>query len=169
LTRLASNPPEVSPKLRLGSKVIAISRDGFDKVKTEGRERSPFVLRYEDTSGRVHELKAKAIIDASGTWSQPNPLGANGLPAPSEQEARDRIFYGIPDILGGLRHRYAGRCRASSIRRMSRISYFGFAPMQGCADNDLSKISVNLKGGRSGLFRKEGLDRRLSKPHPLWS
>lgn len=104
-----ANLPEVAPKLRLGSKVIAISRDGFDKVKTEGREHSPFVLRYEDASGRIHELKAKAIIDASGTWSQPNPLGANGLPALGEQEARDRIFYGIPDVLGRLRHRYAGK------------------------------------------------------------
>jgi thioredoxin reductase len=89
--------------------VTAISREGFDKVKTKGREASPFVVRYTDASGDVQEVKARAIIDASGTWSQPNPLGANGLPAIGEVENRARISYGIPDVLGAERPRYSGR------------------------------------------------------------
>ena len=52
---------------------------------------------------------ARAIIDASGTWTTPNPLGASGLPAVGEAEFADRIAYGIPDILGRDRHIYAGR------------------------------------------------------------
>ena len=52
---------------------------------------------------------ARAVIDASGTWSTPNPVGASGLPAAGEAEFRDRIAYGIPDILGRDRGAYAGK------------------------------------------------------------
>jgi len=54
-------------------------------------------------------LLARAVIDASGTWEVPNPLGANGLPAPGERAAADRIHYGIPDVRGAARAEYAGR------------------------------------------------------------
>lgn len=100
--------PEISSRLLLDARVTAISRDGFDKVKTKGRESSPFVVRYH-RQGQERELRARAVIDASGTWQRPNPLGANGLPARGETENRDRIFYGIPDVLGEHRSRYAGR------------------------------------------------------------
>ena len=52
---------------------------------------------------------ARAVIDASGTYESPNPLGANGLPAIGEASLSERIFYGIPDVLGRDRARYAGR------------------------------------------------------------
>src|SRR5262249_4689962 len=52
---------------------------------------------------------ARAVIDASGTWTTPNPLGASGLPALGEEELRDRIAYGIPDVLSRHRSLYAGR------------------------------------------------------------
>jgi hypothetical protein len=55
------------------------------------------------------EFRARAVIDASGTWSTPNPLGANGLPALGEKENAEVIFYGIPDVLGRDRDHYAGR------------------------------------------------------------
>ena len=48
------------------------------------------------------------MIDASGTWTRPNPLGA-GLPATGERALADRIAYGIPDVLGDDRARYAGK------------------------------------------------------------
>ena len=48
------------------------------------------------------------MIDASGTWTQPNPLGASGLPALGEAAAA-RIAYGLPDVTGRDRGRYAGR------------------------------------------------------------
>jgi hypothetical protein len=52
---------------------------------------------------------ARAVIDASGTYQTPNPLGAHGLPALGEQQLSQHIFYGIPDVLGAHRARYAGR------------------------------------------------------------
>ena len=49
------------------------------------------------------------MIDASGAWHKQNPLGADGLPALGEKQLRQRIFYGIPDLLGVQRERYAGK------------------------------------------------------------
>ncbi|HSE45757.1 MAG TPA: NAD(P)-binding domain-containing protein, partial [Gemmatimonadales bacterium] len=83
-------------------------RAGHDKMKTIGREQTPFEVRVRTAAGE-ESLLARAVIDASGTYGVPNPLGANGLPAIGEGECRDRIFYGIPDVLGTHRPRYAGR------------------------------------------------------------
>ena len=46
------------------------------------------------------------MIDASGTWKNPNPAGADGHPAIGETDNRDKIFYGIPDVMGKHRERY---------------------------------------------------------------
>ena len=100
--------PGIASRLRFGHRVTAISRQHMDKVKTGGRDASPFVIRVETTEGES-EILASAVLDASGTWSTPNPLGANGLPAIGEKTFADRIHYGIPDVLGALRGRYAGR------------------------------------------------------------
>lgn len=100
--------PQVAPLLRLRSRVVAITRRGLDKVKTQDRSARPFLVRYIDDDG-AHDLLARAVIDVSGTWSQPNPLGSSGIPATGEREHRDRVFYGIPDILGHHRSRYAGK------------------------------------------------------------
>ncbi len=101
--------PAIAPHLHLGARVVGVSRKGTDKVRTAGRDALPFVLRVLDTAGRMRDFEARAVIDASGTWSQPNPAGADGLPAFGEAEAADRIAYGIPDVLGHDRARYAGR------------------------------------------------------------
>src|SRR5690349_1860353 len=72
--------PEIAPQVRLNTRVVWVARQGFDKMKTPGRDEAPFVLRVL-SSGIEEELLAKAVIDASGTYTSPNPLGANGLPA----------------------------------------------------------------------------------------
>ena len=73
--------PEIAPNLKLGATVTAVTRLGHDKVSNEGREDSPFVIRYQDAAGE-HRLVVRAVIDASGTWSRPNPIGIDGLPVP---------------------------------------------------------------------------------------
>ena len=100
--------PEIAPRLLLGHRVSAITRVGFDKVRTRGREHAPFLIRAETADGPRQYL-ASAVIDATGTWSQPNPLGANGIPATGEAALAARIDYGMPDVLGAQRERYAGR------------------------------------------------------------
>ncbi len=100
--------PEVARSLKLGARVLAISREGYDKVKTTGRDQAAFVVRYVQ-GGHEQELRARAVIDATGTWGTPNPIGANGLPAIGEAAVAAQVFYGIPDIAGSQRERYAGK------------------------------------------------------------
>ncbi|HEY1012458.1 MAG TPA: FAD-dependent oxidoreductase [Herpetosiphonaceae bacterium] len=100
--------PALAPHIRTSARVVAISRQGFDKMKTPGRDQAPFLVRFETPAGEETVL-AQAVIDASGTYQSPNPLAASGLPAPGERAAADRIFYGIPDALGRHRDRYAGK------------------------------------------------------------
>ena len=95
-------------RIRLKSKVTAISRMGFDKVKSKGREAAPFEIRYRNGKG-PERLVADSVIDASGTWLSPNPAGDNGLSAIGESEAAAPIAYGMPDVLGRERERYAGK------------------------------------------------------------
>ncbi|QCI63990.1 NAD(P)-binding domain-containing protein [Phreatobacter stygius] len=94
--------------IHTSSRVTGISRVGFDKVKTGGRAEAPFEIRYQNGAGPKTVL-ADAVIDASGTWSSPNPAGANGLPAIGEAAASARIAYGMPDVGGAGHHRYSGR------------------------------------------------------------
>jgi cation diffusion facilitator CzcD-associated flavoprotein CzcO len=101
--------PVLASRIRLRTRVTAVARWDLDKVRSPGRDRLPFLVRVRDSHGRVRDLRARAVIDASGTWTQPNPLGASGLPALGEAKARARIAYGLPDILGHDRSRYAGR------------------------------------------------------------
>lgn len=101
--------PEIEPLIRLDSHVTRITRAGHDKMKTAGREVAPFALRVRGAEGRDATVLARAVIDASGTWSRANPLGADGTPADGEATARGRIVYGIPAVLGADRPRYAGR------------------------------------------------------------
>lgn len=101
--------PEISGRLRLGTRVTGIARAGVGKVRTAGREERPFEVRFVDSAGNEGRLFARAVIDASGTWSSPNPAGAGGLPAIGERAAAARIRYGMPDVLGRDRRRYAGR------------------------------------------------------------
>src|SRR5438874_2581180 len=54
-------------------------------------------------------ILARAVIDASGTYGIPNPLGASGVLARGEAAAARRIHYGIADPLGRDRDRYAGK------------------------------------------------------------
>ncbi len=100
--------PAIASALKLRHRVTAITRQGADKVKTRGREHAPFVIRAMTPDGERTFL-ACAVIDATGTWNQPNPLGADGLPALGELAAREQIAYGMPDVAGAARTRYAGR------------------------------------------------------------
>jgi hypothetical protein len=100
--------PELAGAIELGARVEAVSRRGVDKVVSRGRETKPFALRIAMPDGAQRIDLARAVIDASGTWTTPNPLGANGLPAPGEREHGERIAYGMPDVLGRDRGAYAG-------------------------------------------------------------
>ena len=98
----------LAPYVQLNARVTAVTRKNADKVRTAGREDLPFVLRVIGPDGE-RRIEARAVIDTSGTWNAPNPMGADGLPAIGEKENAAHIATGIPDVLGTDRPRYAGK------------------------------------------------------------
>jgi hypothetical protein len=100
--------PGIAESLHLGARVVGVTRFGVDKLKDAGREDAPYQLVVEQDGAELRYL-ARAVIDASGTWTRPNPVGSGGIPAAGERAHGDHIAYGIPDVLGDARGRYAGR------------------------------------------------------------
>jgi FAD dependent oxidoreductase len=135
--------PALAPRLRLGQVVTGIARQDLDKVRSPGRDQLPFVVRVRTRDGAEHDLEAAAVIDASGTWTHPNPLGANGLPALGEPAAiaQGRVVTGLPDILGADRARFAGR-------RVLVLGAGHSAPARGQLATDLRTL---LEAGRIEL------------------
>ncbi|HBU82425.1 MAG TPA: NAD(P)/FAD-dependent oxidoreductase [Paenibacillus sp.] len=100
--------PKIQTDLHLNTRVVGISRKNTDKMKTIGREKQPFVI-YVEEEGKNKQYEARAVIDASGTWEHANPVLSSGVLTPGEKALHDRIFYGIPDVLGETRERYTNK------------------------------------------------------------
>ena len=100
--------PAIAAALHTRAAVQAITRLDRSKLACDGRDQTPFVILWRDDAGQCTRSFARAVIDASGTWDQPNPIGLDGLPVEGEAENADRIRYGIPDVKGASRGDYAG-------------------------------------------------------------
>jgi hypothetical protein len=97
-------------KIRYGATVTGVARAGRDRIVDSGRDEQPFTVHILGTDGREERITARAVIDASGTWTTPGPLGANGLPALGEKTAADHVSYRVPDLNDpAVRARYAGK------------------------------------------------------------
>jgi len=107
LTPLAATPA-LRERILTGARVVAVSRAGMDKTHTAGRGDRPFLVRTVIGEDVVDHL-ARAVVDASGTWAHPNPLGTAGLAAPGEELAAPFMLGPLPDVLGADRERVAGR------------------------------------------------------------
>jgi len=101
--------PVMRDCIRLDTEVLAVTREGFDKMKTPGRNAAPFLVTVRTGEQGEAEILARGVIDASGTWMSPNPLGNSGRPAIGESGLAKHIAYGIPDVVGAERERYAGK------------------------------------------------------------
>lgn len=100
--------PALADRVRYGTRVTAVAREGADRTRSLGRERRPWLVRTESDGG-TRDVLAAAVVDASGTYGQPNPLGGSGLPAVGEHEAAPYLAGPLPDVLGRDRERFAGR------------------------------------------------------------
>ncbi|MEV2255974.1 NAD(P)-binding domain-containing protein [Streptomyces sp. NPDC050147] len=97
-------------KVRFGSTVTGVSRQGRDRVVDADRDQQPFTVHIQRADGSEQRLTARAVIDASGTWSTPSPIGGDGLPALGERTAGARVSYRVPDLMDPVvRARYAGK------------------------------------------------------------
>lgn len=95
--------------VRLRHEVTGVTRLDRDVMVDSGRDEAPFVVHARTPQGDLR-LRARGVVDASGTWSGTGPLGGDGLPAVGEREASDRIAYRVPDLADpATRERYAGR------------------------------------------------------------
>ena len=74
-------------RVQYGARVIGVSQQGRDRLVDAGRDGQPFTVHVVQTDGSERKLQARAVIDASGTWTSPNPAGADGLPAIGERAA----------------------------------------------------------------------------------
>lgn len=124
LTPLAA---ALGDRVRYGTTVTGIARQGRDKVVDAGRKSQPFVVHTRDRDGGEDRLLARAVIDASGTWTLPNPAGADGFPAVGEAAASDRISYRIPDEVAGLAGAHvvvigAGHSATHTVLRLSELA-----------------------------------------------
>jgi hypothetical protein len=95
--------------VRFNSRVLGVGRASRDLMVDSGRADDAFAVHVEGPAG--HErLLARAVVDASGTWTSPSPLGADGYPAIGESANSGRITYGIPDFSDtAVAARYAGK------------------------------------------------------------
>nr|QEO75047.1 hypothetical protein [uncultured bacterium] len=94
-------------RVRFGARVVGVARHGRDRIVDAGREEEPLTVHVQTADGE-ERITARAVIDASGTWGTPNPLGGDGLPAVGERAAAEQITYRVPD-LAAERGRYAGK------------------------------------------------------------
>lgn len=144
--------PDLASTLRLSTRVLSVTRHRHDKMKNAGRETAPFTITVRRADGTEEHVKARAVIDASGTYHEANPLGASGVPALGEAEHAVRIFYGIPDVLGAHRARYAGR----------RVLVVGSGHSAFNALLDLARLAREVPSTQVvWAFRRPANDRRL--------
>ncbi|MED3782548.1 NAD(P)-binding domain-containing protein, partial [Heyndrickxia sporothermodurans] len=106
-----ANTSEIKNSLFVNTKVLSISRKNMDKMKTANREKQPFVI-YAEQNREFKQFEARAVIDATGTWGNPNPANSNGIWLKEEKAIFNQTFYGIPDILGVGKSRYLNKCVA---------------------------------------------------------
>ncbi|MET8654902.1 NAD(P)-binding domain-containing protein [Nocardia aurea] len=96
--------------VHLNTEVVGVARRGRDRVVDAGRDTEPLSVHIRRADGTEDRVLARAVIDASGTWTTPNPLGGEGLPALGEAAATGVIDYRVPDLDDEqVRARYAGR------------------------------------------------------------
>lgn len=104
---LAPLAAALGDRVRYDARVIAVSRKGRDRLVDADRAAQPFTVHVTDALGRESRLEARAVIDASGTWRNPSPAGADGVPALGERAAADLVAYEVPDR--SAPERYAGK------------------------------------------------------------
>jgi thioredoxin reductase len=95
---LAPLAAALGDRVRYGARVTGVARQGRDRLVDAGRDGQPFTVHVVGTDGFERKLTARAVIDASGTWTSPSPAGADGLPAIGERDAvaAGRVTYVPP-------------------------------------------------------------------------
>ncbi|MBT2603677.1 NAD(P)-binding domain-containing protein [Bacillus sp. ISL-53] len=102
-----SNLPEIKEQIILQAKVVGVAKKAHDKLKTGERDTVPFQL-YVEMNDDTTVIEAKAVIDSSGTCTNPNPILSNGIWTNAERQLHNQIHYGIPNVVQ-LENRYQNK------------------------------------------------------------
>ncbi|MBA3328486.1 MAG: NAD(P)-binding protein, partial [Solirubrobacterales bacterium] len=93
--------PALHGRLRLGTRVLAVGREGLLKHEAIGDPRRaclPFRLLLEGPGGAQSIAHADVVIDATGTYGQPNRMGDGGIDAVNERAFERRIVRFLPAL-----------------------------------------------------------------------
>ncbi|MGW4951245.1 NAD(P)-binding domain-containing protein [Streptomyces parvulus] len=132
-------------RVRTGATVTGVSRTGRDRIVDADREQQPFVVHVAHADGQEERLFARAVIDASGTWTTPSPAGGSGLAALGEKAAADRITYRVPDLKDpAVRGRYAGK--RTAVIGSGASAFTALAYLADLADLAKSNDGAGTKG-----------------------
>jgi len=155
--------PEIAPHLRLGTRVVAVGREGLlknERIGEASRGTPPFRLLVRDGScekGGVERIEhADAVLDSTGTYTHPNSLGDGGIPAPGETAAADRICRRVPDVAGDPEP-WAGRTTL----------LVGGGHSAQTAARDLARLAEESPGTRVLWALRTGEPRWLIEDDPL--
>ena len=107
-----SNTDLVADAVRPHTQVAAIGREGLTKTDHVGSPRradAPFRILLRDENHKERIANADVVIDATGVYGTPNPMGTGGIAAIGEAGRRARVAVDLPDPLGRDRADYVGR------------------------------------------------------------
>jgi hypothetical protein len=93
--------PEMAKGLHLGTRVVAVGRDGVlkhEEIGSPDRGHRPFRLLLEGSGGEERVEHADIVLDCTGKSGNPNTLGDGGIPAPGERPLGARIRRTLPDF-----------------------------------------------------------------------
>ncbi|WP_304453056.1 FAD-dependent oxidoreductase [Nocardiopsis sp. YSL2] len=160
---LAPLAAALGERVRYGTEVTGVSRLGRDRVVDSARDEQPFTVRIRTERGE-ERLLARAVIDASGTWGSPNPLGGDGLPALGEGDPApaDRLSYRVPDTADpSVRARYAGR--RTAVVGSGHSALTALVALAGlAADDPGTRVVWVLRRGEAGDAFGGGADDQLA-------
>jgi cation diffusion facilitator CzcD-associated flavoprotein CzcO len=134
-------------RLRLGTRVDAVAREGLlksEEIGSDRRARQPFRLLLTGPDGEERIEVADVVLDCTGTYGGPNPTGDGGIPARGERALADRIVRAIPDVLGDV-ERWTG----------SRVLLVGAGNSAQTVARDLAAAGARLVWG-------------VRSPRPAW-
>jgi len=103
--------PGLAGRVRLGTRVTAIGREGLlkhEEIGSAERASRPFRLLVARPDGSEAVEHADAVLDCSGTYANPNRLGDGGIAAAGETALDDRIDRELTDFEADS-ERWAGR------------------------------------------------------------
>ena len=95
----------VRPCLRAKNRVLAVGRDTAHQTPTDSREDAPFRILVSDETETQRIEHADIVIDTSGSWGHPNPMGMGNIYAVGESPDlreqlpdKTKLQRGIPDL-----------------------------------------------------------------------